>query len=51
MAAGENEFDAPGLEDGTDEQIKLLEGFIFQEAGLQMGFQSETYCVNKQSCI
>ena len=39
------------LEDGTAEQAKLIDCFIFQPAVLQMGFQSETYCVDKESSI
>ena len=39
------------LEDGTAEQAKLVDCFIFQEAVLQMGFQRETYCVDKESSI
>lgn len=37
------------LEDGTAEQAKLVDSFIFQEIVLLMGFQSETCCVGKQS--
>lgn len=39
------------LEDGTAEQAKLVDCFIFQETVLQMVFQSETYCVDKQSNV
>lgn len=39
------------LEDGTPEQAKLVSYFIFQEVVLQIGFQSETYYVDKQSSI
>lgn len=34
------------LEDGTAEQVKLIDCFIFQDAVLQLGFQSKTYSVN-----
>ena len=39
------------LEDGTAEQAKLVYSLMFQETVLQMGFQSETYCADKQSSI
>lgn len=39
------------LEDGTAEQVKLVDCFIFEDVVLQMGFQSEPYCIDKQSSI
>ena len=32
------------LKEGTAEQVKLVDFFMFQEMVFQMGFQSETYC-------
>lgn len=32
-------------------QLKLVDCFIFQETVLQVSFQSEIYCVDKQSSI
>lgn len=39
------------LEDGTAKQAKLVNCFIFQEVVFQIGFQTETYYVAKQSSI
>lgn len=32
-------------------QMKLVNCLMFQETVLQIGFQSETYCKNKQSSV
>lgn len=36
------------LENGTADQAKLVDCFIFQETVLLMRFPSETYCLDKQ---
>ena len=39
------------LEDSTDEQVTLVDCFMFQQTVLQMGFQGETYCTGKHSSV
>ena len=39
------------LEDGTAEQVKLVDCLIFLETMLQMGFQSETYYADSRVFI
>ena len=33
------------------EEVKPVDFLMFQEMVLQMGFQSETYCAEKQECL